>query len=455
MASSASSDAGSDPLDANDQQQQQISKIEIEPYYPQYDQPDEPETVAVGTNNHSNKPPPASAAVDIEYVQCSAGSDALIGETTTIHEVDMQPHSNDDDDSNLGAEFRSDFFAQLEARAAAAVLPVYLKHLLTLNGYDNVIAFSTLDASDVQLLERFGRTELLDLLRQLVPTLRQDQLPRFFHLFWRNPSAFRILPGHRQLLLQLAKYCDELWSNRWPPAAATAAVAAGGATDLPPMERVRAAVAVAVAPKLEQLTDAHEYMDESMEPQPEPPVASAAAAPGHSDHDDDNDDDEKPQPVHPIAPHIDLIDVVNRSLRAHFSLDTIGRVLIRRANAKTGKVQCSVCQHFVKLSFRGPPDDRRPVVSNIMRHVKKHFTNGHLARKTRCAQEERRSNGDAAHTSDEDGRDSPAGSPSATAATGGGGGVVVSSVVTKSDADLLRFANRIIEKNLRGYPKVW
>lgn len=396
--------------------QTHISEIEIEPHYTQYDRLDDSEDMM-----DADQPTNSPADLEIEYVQCD-NVDVTLGnsvnaKTSDVSSTATQPSqhlqqplqsSPPRNDDNLGAEFRSNFFTHIESNAPAAELPVYLKYLLTLNGFDNVIAFSMLDEAAIVELEQFGRTELLDLLRQLVPTLREDQLPLFFHLYWRNPGDFKIMQGHRQMLLQMAKYCNKLWSNNWRPAAKQELRDARTATQERPV-----------------VFAANEHIDE--------PNPTASTSLTNADH-DENVYEQKSlvwtdEELKKKDSSINLLKSVNRSLRAQFAAGTIGRVQVTRVNAADHTVQCSVCMSNIKVSFnRG-----RLVVSNVLRHVKQHFKN--LAADTsvtRPIEKKRLSHSVGTNSVATD--------------------IKSSSIVTNSDSDLLAFANRIIEKNLCDYP---
>lgn len=75
------------------------------------------------------------------------------------------------------------------------IIPSYLKNLITAAGYARFSALKTVDDRLVNLLEDFAR----------------DQLPLFseatfetFHVYFKNPGKFKIVPGHVELLKEAA-----------------------------------------------------------------------------------------------------------------------------------------------------------------------------------------------------------------------------------------------------------
>uniref|UniRef100_A0A2M4AHP2 Putative mediator of rna polymerase ii transcription subunit 15 n=1 Tax=Anopheles triannulatus TaxID=58253 RepID=A0A2M4AHP2_9DIPT len=79
-------------------------------------------------------------------------------------------------------------------------VPIYLKNLLKMCGYEAESSLRNLNDDDFIDMERFAREELI----HLVPATQF-----YFHIFCSDPAReFRIVPGHRKLLLQISAYLN-------------------------------------------------------------------------------------------------------------------------------------------------------------------------------------------------------------------------------------------------------
>uniref|UniRef100_A0A182IU14 Uncharacterized protein n=1 Tax=Anopheles atroparvus TaxID=41427 RepID=A0A182IU14_ANOAO len=75
-------------------------------------------------------------------------------------------------------------------------VPIYLKNLLKMCGYEAESSLRNLNDDDFIDMERFAREELI----HLVPATQF-----YFHIFCSDPAReFRLVPGHRKLLLQIS-----------------------------------------------------------------------------------------------------------------------------------------------------------------------------------------------------------------------------------------------------------
>lgn len=89
-------------------------------------------------------------------------------------------------------------WARIE-RVCGAV-PIYLKNLLKMCGYEQESSLRNLNDDDFVDMERFAREELI----HLVPLTQF-----YFHIFCNDPAReFRLVPGHRKLLLQMSAYLN-------------------------------------------------------------------------------------------------------------------------------------------------------------------------------------------------------------------------------------------------------
>lgn len=79
-------------------------------------------------------------------------------------------------------------------------VPIYLKNLLKMCGYEQESSLRSLNDDDFVDMERFAREELI----HLVPLTQF-----YFHIFCNDPAReFRLVPGHRKLLLQMSAYLN-------------------------------------------------------------------------------------------------------------------------------------------------------------------------------------------------------------------------------------------------------
>ncbi|XP_037905818.1 uncharacterized protein LOC119648249 isoform X2 [Hermetia illucens] len=73
-------------------------------------------------------------------------------------------------------------------------LPLYLKNILSINGYNHLLSLEELDETSIQEVEKFARENM----KNYVPNTEA-----YFYIFKKNPADFRIVSGHRKLLLKL------------------------------------------------------------------------------------------------------------------------------------------------------------------------------------------------------------------------------------------------------------
>lgn len=83
-------------------------------------------------------------------------------------------------------------------------LPEYLIQLLEFNGFDNLISLTMLSNEDFEKLEDFAKNDLSKL-------LDGEEQQKFFGLYARNISLFKIVEGHRRLIMELVKNAKSIW----------------------------------------------------------------------------------------------------------------------------------------------------------------------------------------------------------------------------------------------------
>ncbi|XP_024887128.1 uncharacterized protein LOC112464402 [Temnothorax curvispinosus] len=79
-------------------------------------------------------------------------------------------------------------------------IPVYLKNIMRLKGYDTPIAIEKMSADTTKELELFGRTEMLKFIKE------GEKYSDYFNKYHICPSEFRIPTGHKALLDEIQKF---------------------------------------------------------------------------------------------------------------------------------------------------------------------------------------------------------------------------------------------------------
>jgi hypothetical protein len=82
-------------------------------------------------------------------------------------------------------------------------LPPYLKHLCAFLGLDSAAAFRHFDQTSFTELEEFARTDMLGLLSH------SELTDQFYGIYYKKPQNFRILPGHKNVLLEMKHICQD------------------------------------------------------------------------------------------------------------------------------------------------------------------------------------------------------------------------------------------------------
>lgn len=82
-------------------------------------------------------------------------------------------------------------------------IPTYLKNILTLSGFDNIISLQNLDDAAIIEIERFAR----DQLHLFIP--EDAKLEDYYNIYNNNPEMFTIVAGHKILLREIRMYSME------------------------------------------------------------------------------------------------------------------------------------------------------------------------------------------------------------------------------------------------------
>ncbi|KAL0100980.1 hypothetical protein PUN28_019401 [Cardiocondyla obscurior] len=90
------------------------------------------------------------------------------------------------------SNLEDDIFAEAE-RSLDMKIPTSLKNLLKASGFENEIIMANMNDSDIQNILLFARKDLHKL-------IEKEDLPNYYGLYWKNPSVFEIMPGHKLML---------------------------------------------------------------------------------------------------------------------------------------------------------------------------------------------------------------------------------------------------------------
>lgn len=96
--------------------------------------------------------------------------------------------------------FASDNFWKLLESQMDCSVPLYIKNILRLRGFDNALSVRTLTVKDIDSLETFARTKMSKYIAS------GADLKDYYHIFSKEPESFEILPGHIRLLNEIVRH---------------------------------------------------------------------------------------------------------------------------------------------------------------------------------------------------------------------------------------------------------
>lgn len=103
------------------------------------------------------------------------------------------------------------------------------------------------------------------------------------------------------------------------------------------------------------------------------PQQQQRTADHHSDAEGGGDDDDEDPEPEDQRTNSGMAAFLNRSVRRNFAPEAVPRLLIRKANATAGSVQCSVCHRNIRVHTQTRGKSIRWLVSNVLRHFNTHF----------------------------------------------------------------------------------
>lgn len=102
---------------------------------------------------------------------------------------------------------KSDLFWDLIQVKMQCEVPIYLRNLLHLNGFSNVVSVKEMDDEDITELENFVKTEKL---KSLLP---ERYNPTDYFGQYADASSFEIPRGTRKMLKEISRYASEKWNS--------------------------------------------------------------------------------------------------------------------------------------------------------------------------------------------------------------------------------------------------
>lgn len=170
------------------------------------------------------------------------------------------------------------------------------------------------------------------------PDLPPSRMKDFYNIYARNPTEFRIVAGHRALLCNIASECNKLSPAQFASSAARIIVVAPTAVTTP----IDALTPSTTAQKSTKQTD----------------VAARTAK----------------KPKDAAATDEELRTILNRTLSVQFRND-IETLRVVNVSAQDESAECNICNMPVKVSLRMRGSKLSWIISNFIRHTRKHLYN--------------------------------------------------------------------------------
>ena len=106
--------------------------------------------------------------------------------------------------SSMESENEQNVFWDLLEYKIGFALPVYLKNILSMSGFDNPISFKRITEADIAEIEQFV---LSDKMKKRIP--KDGNLREYFGTFYENPEDFEIVLGHKKMLIEVIAFVQE------------------------------------------------------------------------------------------------------------------------------------------------------------------------------------------------------------------------------------------------------
>lgn len=89
-------------------------------------------------------------------------------------------------------------------KSMGCVVPMYVKHILHIRGYDNAVTVGSLTAADLKQIQEFVKNKL-----ERTPPENIDKR-KFYHQYHEKSDPFEILPGHVKLIEKIISFIKSM-----------------------------------------------------------------------------------------------------------------------------------------------------------------------------------------------------------------------------------------------------
>lgn len=97
----------------------------------------------------------------------------------------------------------SEFFTLLEKKLKVKI-PIYVKNVLKISGFDNVLIMSKMKDESILQMEHFMQNEFIDIMIE-----ERQSIDDYYGIYKNARNNFKFLCGHKLLLKTLSKFCKE------------------------------------------------------------------------------------------------------------------------------------------------------------------------------------------------------------------------------------------------------
>lgn len=108
--------------------------------------------------------------------------------------------------SDSDALFREHFWEIIATGLPAVNIPIYIKNILELSGFDNIAVLRKFDPERINKLEDFVRKKMRVLIEAPLDT--DEEKRNYYHLYYKIPAQFEIVEGHKELIMEISKFVD-------------------------------------------------------------------------------------------------------------------------------------------------------------------------------------------------------------------------------------------------------
>ncbi|KAK4880666.1 hypothetical protein RN001_008812 [Aquatica leii] len=127
----------------------------------------------------------------------------LNGEQPQISDEEYRKNANEDEGKmeidEASTSRSAHFFDELENEMKVK-LPVYLKNILSINGYESNLTLSHISNEDIAQIESFGKK----IAPKIIPEEKHEE---YLGVFSKHPEHFQIVAGHKKLIFLILEQC--------------------------------------------------------------------------------------------------------------------------------------------------------------------------------------------------------------------------------------------------------